>query len=144
MRLDGGARQFAVVGVPKAQPRPRVRGRGRGVYDPGTANEWKKLVRLAGRSCRPKVALEGPVAVAIKFLLPRPKRLYRKADSHGELPCNVKPDIDNLAKAVLDALTDDGWWWDDAQIDELHCQKWYHAKAGRPGAVVTVQGKAHA
>ena len=36
----------------------------------------------------------------------------------------VKPDLDNLVKAVLDALNDLAWH-DDAQIIELHVSKKY-------------------
>jgi len=34
-----------------------------------------------------------------------------------------KPDLDNLAKAVLDAMTVGGWWGDDCQITDLRVRK---------------------
>jgi crossover junction endodeoxyribonuclease RusA len=37
--------------------------------------------------------------------------------------CPKKPDPDNLAKAVMDALTDCGMWRDDAQIVVLEVTK---------------------
>ena len=36
-----------------------------------------------------------------------------------------KPDLDNLEKAVMDALTTAGVWCDDAQVVEKHSAKVY-------------------
>lgn len=41
-----------------------------------------------------------------------------------------KPDGDNVAKSVLDALSD--WWVDDAQVSVLRVEKWYRAMDERP------------
>jgi len=132
--------RFAVRGLPKAQPRPKAfkRGAHAGVYDPGTAGEWKALVADAARAHRPDVPLEGPLSLSIDFLLPRPKGLMRKKDPHHEIPHTSKPDRDNLEKAVLDALTQDGWWRDDAQVCAGEVRKLYHAKDGVPGARITI------
>lgn len=132
---------FTVQGVPAAQPRPRaavVAGKAR-VYNPETAKAWKRQVAAAGEHCRPVPMLEGPLYVSIIFLMPRPKRLMRRKDPAGEIWCPVKPDRDNLEKAVLDALTDAGWWRDDAQVCAGFSRKVYHAKAGSPGARIEVQ-----
>lgn len=131
---------FWVDGAPKAQPRPRAfrRGDRAAVFDPGTAEQWKGLVALASREFRPDAPVEGPVAVELRFFLPRPKARSRAKDPHGEMPCTSKPDADNLAKAVLDALTQEGWWRDDAQVVRLAVEKWWHAKGGRPGMSATI------
>jgi crossover junction endodeoxyribonuclease RusA len=131
---------FIVRGHPKAQPRPKAckRGAHAGVYDPGTASQWKALVVLAARPLRPAAPLEGALSVSIDFLLPRPQSLCRKKDPAGEIPCTTKPDRDNLEKAVLDALTQDGWWRDDAQVCAGEVRKLYHAKDGVPGARITI------
>ena len=131
---------FEVRGVPKGQPRPRatIRGKHAGVYDPGTATNWKHAVILEGRSLRPSTPLEVPVCVSIEFHLPRPKRLTRRSDPAGIVWSISKPDIDNLAKAVLDALVQDGWFVDDSLIVELHARKVYHPKAGVPGARIEI------
>ncbi|MEQ1891060.1 MAG: RusA family crossover junction endodeoxyribonuclease [Planctomycetota bacterium] len=132
---------FTVRGLPKAQPRPRAFSRGAhaGVYDPGTAGEWKGLVVAAARPHRPTEPLGGPVRLSIDFLMPRPKRLMRARDEAGELWCTAKPDRDNLEKAVLDALKQDGWFLDDALVCAGEVRKVYHAKAGVPGARITVE-----
>lgn len=131
---------FEVRGIPKAQPRVRAfkRGKHAGVYDPGTADSWKSMLVLQARAHRPEAPLEGPVAVSIDFLMPRPKSLMRKSDPDGEIWHTAKPDRDNLEKAALDALGQDGWWRDDAQVCEGSVRKLYHAKSGVPGARVRI------
>jgi crossover junction endodeoxyribonuclease RusA len=132
--------EFRVHGIPKPQPRPRatIRGRHAGVYDPGTANEWRAAVAAAGSKHQPAGPLEGPLLVGMRFYLPRPKRLMRKCDPDTRLRHTAKPDVDNLAKAVLDALTAAGWWADDSQVCSLTIEKWYTNKIGGPGCCVYV------
>ena len=45
--------------------------------------------------------------------------------SHGR-----KPDADNLAKAILDVLTEQGWWRDDGVVSELLVIKLWSGKHG--------------
>jgi crossover junction endodeoxyribonuclease RusA len=125
---------FRVDGFPAGQPRPQafIKARGTaharaGVYDPKTADGWKGCVVLAGNPHRPPEPLLTPVRLTIILDMPRPGRLMRRT-----------PDADNLAKAIMDAMTRDGWWRDDAQVVELAVQKRYHAKTGRAGASIAV------
>lgn len=126
---------FDVRGIPKGQPRPRatIRGKHAGVYDPGTASTWKHAIILEARPLRPRVPIAVPVRVAVEFRMPRPKRL-----PVGVVWCKARPDVDNLAKALLDALADDGWFADDALVVELSVRKVYHRKDGVPGASVEI------
>jgi Holliday junction resolvase RusA-like endonuclease len=132
---------ITVRGLPKAQPRARATKRGAhaGVYDPGTANAWKAIVVFAAREHRPPSPLDGPLSVSIDFLMPRPKSRMRKCDPSGEILSSAKPDRDNLEKAVLDALTQDGWWRDDAQVCAGEVRKLYHAKGATPGARIAIR-----
>ena len=51
-------------------------------------------------------------------------------------PHTSKPDLDNLAKLVLDRITRNGrFWGDDAQVDMLAIGKEW-AKAGEAGGVL--------
>lgn len=131
---------FRVDGKPKGQPRGRatIRGRHAGIYDPGTADGWKSLIALHSKPYRPRYPITGPVEVDLVFLMPRPKSRMRKSDPEGRLWCTAKPDADNLEKALLDAMTNAGWWRDDAQVVRLNTSKVYHAKDEIPGAYVTV------
>jgi Holliday junction resolvase RusA-like endonuclease len=117
---------FSVLGIPKAQPRIKA-ARGGGwrpiIYTPGTANEWKAEVSRAALQ-----AMEGAslpigtgVEVGLVFLMPRPKRLERRDTiTLCDVPHLAKPDIDNLEKAVLDALKKAGIYVDDAQVFLVH------------------------
>lgn len=129
---------FFAAGIPKGQPRPRAFSRGghARVYDPGTAEGWKGCVAIAAQGHRGKFGA-GPLRVAIRFVFPRPKSHHRK---DGSLKAGspefhtAKPDADNAAKAVLDALTEIGVWPDDAQVAQL----WVSKRYGDPGAFVEI------
>ena len=132
--------QFYAVGNPKAQPRVKAfrRGNHAGVYDPGTADDWKLIVGCAARSSWNRVQFDGPLRLAILFVMQRPKsHLNRHGDVRPNAPAwhESKPDADNLAKAVMDAMTALGVWRDDSQVVQLEVSKVYGA---RPGALVVL------
>lgn len=131
--------RFRVDGIPKGQPRPRAFARGgrAAVYDPGTAEGWKSLVALAWREAgRP--AFAAPVHVKLWFQMPMPKSMLRKDGTPNPAKARNyhtgKPDCDNLAKAVLDALTQIGAWRDDAEVAALVVTKSY--VPDQPGAII--------
>lgn len=132
---------FAVHGTPKGQPRPRAFSRGgfTRVYDPGTAEGWKSQIAVAARPflCEQFV---GPVHLKIDFYFPRPKAHSGK---HGLKPnaprlCITKPDADNAAKAVMDALTELKFWHDDAQVAVLSVFKRYASDPSFEGAIIEI------
>lgn len=130
---------FFVHGIPKAQPRAR-RSKHGGVYTPDTAAAWKEAIVLQGRRYRPSSPIKEPLEVCLDFFLPRPKALERAKDPAGPIWAPVKPDRDNLEKAVLDALTADQWWIDDSQVCTGATRKFYRSKAGLPGVRITITG----
>ena len=136
--------RFIAFGIPKAQPRAKAFSRGghAGVYDPGTSNDWKTIVRNAATAEWDRVQFSGPVSVSLMFDLPRPQSHFR---SNGELKPNApkwvekKPDLDNLEKAVLDALTNVGVWRDDSQVVVVEKSKLYADQGCRPGCCVEIK-----
>jgi Holliday junction resolvase RusA-like endonuclease len=50
-------------------------------------------------------------------------------------PKITRPDLDNLAKLALDAMTKCGYWLDDSQVVRLETAKWF---GDLPGIAVTV------
>ena len=134
---------FFAAGEPKGQPRPRAFARRMGnryvarVFDAGTAESWKQQVAVAAMQHAPTDPLPGPVNVELWFHFSRPKLHYKSgkyerglADDAPKWHTN-KPDADNLAKAVLDALTQLGKFWrDDSQVARLVVRKHYAETSG--------------
>lgn len=125
---------FFVPGDPKAQPRPKAFARRFGdkwharVYDPHTAESWKSQIAIAAKDFVPFPALLGPICLTLEFYMPRPKSHFRSnGDPKESAPCCHigKPDLDNLDKAVMDCLTQLGFWADDSQVFRKRSTKWY-------------------
>ena len=134
-----------IHGEPKGQPRARAYARKFGnkhsarMYDPGTADAWKQAVARAAFPHVKRDPITGPVAVSVTFFMPRPKKLCRKKDPAGIIPHTAKPDIDNLVKALFDALTNVGIWRDDSQVFDTHVMKFYHRKGGLASCKVEIE-----
>lgn len=97
--------------------------------NPPALKRWRTLIRtLAGTAGL--VPLDGAVCVQLHFVLERGSTVTRA------LP-TVKPDVDKLARAVLDALTGVAYG-DDGQVVELHVRKSYSADS--PGVWIRVGG----
>ena len=134
---------FTAYGDPKAQPRPRAFAKAGKVrmYDPSTAEHWKSQIAFAAQDFIPPAPHNGPLLVTLEFLFNRPKAHYK---SNGILRDKMpllhekKPDIDNLTKAVLDALTAVGMWDDDKQVAAMSLVKRYVVDAERAGVAVNV------
>jgi len=131
---------FFAAGIPKGQPRPRAFSRGghARVFDPGTAEGWKACVAVAAQPHRSRFVDAGPLWVSLSFTFPRPKSHSTKKGLRPDAPefHTAKPDADNLAKAVLDALTQINVWSDDAVIASLEVAKRY---GDRPGVFVAIE-----
>jgi crossover junction endodeoxyribonuclease RusA len=78
--------------------------------------------------------ITGPVLVAVDFGLPRPKKYQRLG---LEVAHCVAPDLDKLARGVLDALSGVAFV-DDAQVVHLFATKTYAPLNGAPYARITV------
>ena len=123
-----------VYGIPKGQPRSRAfarNGRVR-VYDPGTAENWKSQIAQALQAHIPETPIPVPVTLFLRFFFPRPKSHFRR---NGELRPSApvahtaKPDLDNAAKAVMDAMTQIGILADDALVYRMGISKVYADKS---------------
>lgn len=136
---------FFVEGDPKGQPRARacVRGKHAGVYDPGTADGWKMAVAEAWRhKVAPEnsprfTAFDTAVSLRLFFSFRRPKGHYGSGKNASMLKDSAprvhaaKPDLDNLAKAVMDVLTRLGAWTDDAIVCRLTVSRgWAQCQPG--------------
>jgi len=128
--------EFTVAGDPVQQPRPRAQRRGRfiHIYTPDKdVKPWKELIVLRAREAMSGDPLEGPVFVQLLFFMEDAK------DRRGNEWHTGKPDLDNLAKAVLDALTDAKVWRDDAQVCKQEFSKQQPVPGARTGVRIRVQ-----
>jgi len=68
---------------------------------------WRQLVATeASRALRGAGQLiEGPIRIVAAFYLPRPKSIGARPKAHL-----TRPDVDKLARAIGDALTDVLWY----------------------------------
>ena len=138
--------EIFVHGTPKGQPRPRAFSRGgmTRVYDPGTAEGWKSAIAEEIREHLPEKPLEHPVWLSLVFVMPRPKLHYGSGKNAGKLKPDApyyftpKPDADNLAKAVMDALTQVGLWRDDSLVCKLTVVKRYESVDGASGCFIQI------
>ena len=125
--------RVASVPVPKGSMRAFVRGhRAILTSDNRSLKGWEALVRHQAQQHVHALA-PGPMAITLAFALPRTKSLPKRS----ERPHLTKPDLDKLARAVLDALTGVAFN-DDAQVTQLACKKRYALEGEQPGVLVTL------
>jgi crossover junction endodeoxyribonuclease RusA len=80
--------------------------------DNARTKPWQDCIVTAAREeLAGRPPMEGPVAVAVRFFLPRPKSAPRRVTEHLK-----KPDLDKLLRCVKDGLTRAGVYHDDAQV----------------------------
>lgn len=97
--------------------------------------DWEQIVRHVAQDYSDAYTT-GPVRIRLRFNLPRPKSLSARVSR----PHTKRPDVDKLARAVLDALTG-VLFKDDSQVYCLMATKMY-ANAGEPPNVrITVNTK---
>lgn len=123
---------FTVAGKPQSTARPRVRafvdktGKARGqAYMPKTTQFAHQAVRDAAQRALSTNGTRGwpvePVRVTVEARFAYPNSTAKKRLIDGA-PMTQRPDVENLAKTVLDGCTG-VVWKDDAQVAELLVRK---------------------
>jgi crossover junction endodeoxyribonuclease RusA len=82
--------------------------------------KWRTAIKQAIVALK-LAPLCGAIHAYLVFYLPRPKTVKR------DRPC-VKPDLDKLVRAVLDALEASQIVTNDSQIVEIQATKCYHSE----------------
>ena len=142
--------EFTVRGTPRPEPRPRGmiarKRKGRVVpayvhiYTPSSSDGWKDRVVLAARQAGlPREPWSGAVRISIDAYFERTKELLKPGHPEGAFPHLAKPDIDNVAKAVMDALTSCRLWEDDSLVAEGTVRKWWAARGCAPGVRIVAE-----
>jgi len=129
-----------ISGTPIAKPRPRGARTKSGkiiFYTPTKGKRFENIVREhAEKKCKQPVSCA--IKMTILFLMPRPQRLIWKTRPMPRMPCDKKPDYDNLAKSATDGLNGVAFY-DDAQITDCHIRKRYHAGDEGPKTIITLE-----
>lgn len=127
---------FVVKGKPTGQPRPRmtaVGGHARS-YDPEKAVNYKAFVRMLCIDAMRKSGETDPtpvpgtgfkVRISAAFKPPASWSNKKKDRAiEGEIEATIKPDVDNIAKILMDAIN--GLIWsDDKMVTDLRVSKGY-------------------
>lgn len=123
--MDNAA-AFRIDGKPQGKGRPRFTRSGH-TYTPDNTAEYEQRVKLAYR-LGGGVKLTGFISADIRAVFAVPKS-YTKKQRSAALALHFaprKPDCDNIAKIILDALNGLAYD-DDAQVVKLHVEKCYGA-----------------
>ena len=102
----------------------RFNGNTRTYFKSKTLMETERIYRTLLTPHRPKAPSEGPIRLFIVLYFDKksPKKLW------GQYKI-TRPDVDNFCKALIDQMTQVGFWKDDAQVVDLHVIKRYSEKA---------------
>lgn len=116
--------KFTIIGKPRGKGRPRFTRQGFAYTDKET-RAYEKLVKISYDLCEDKKVYEGNIKIEIwaNFvpIKSTSKKKYRELIGQ---PYNKKPDIDNIAKIILDGLNEVAYK-DDNQVVELVVHKTY-------------------
>jgi len=113
--------EFTVPGRPVPQSRPRVFKNGGVKSNSDKVAAYKQVIQLL---CPRRKPLFGPVRLLVKAIMPRPKSVPKGKRYHDS-----QPDLDNIVKAIQDALNGLAYE-DDGQIAEIVASKHIAAVAG--------------
>lgn len=140
----------SIPGPPQAQQRVKatIRGAHAGVYEPGKSRSWKgsaKVVMQAAvyrasgdEAAPPPWAPTVPLHVEVLAIFACPTTDYRTREPRPRRWCvKANADVDNLAKAVLDA-GNGVLWHDDRQVAVLLAAKVIGAQGEAPAVQIKV------
>lgn len=138
---SNGLKEFTIYGTPISKGRPRFARTSSGVrtYTTDDTVSYENLVKISYlNECGRRDKLEGPLRVNIQCYFPVPASTSRKKRDqmlNDEIMYTKKPDCDNLAKSILDALNGVAYS-DDKQVCQLSVSKLY---SDNPRAEVTIE-----
>jgi Holliday junction resolvase RusA-like endonuclease len=85
---------------------------------------WRRAIKAAAAQNRLAVVAQVPLEVRLTFVY-----ATTNANKHGKFKATM-PDVDKLARAVLDGLTDGKLFVDDAQVIRLVASKRWGTQNG--------------
>lgn len=131
---------FTLNTIPTAQARARhgvVNGHSM-TYKSGPQRAAEQTLDALLAPHAPTAPMVGAVELQFRAVFPPPRSASKKARTamlRGQLHHVKKPDLDNLAKQLKDAMTRLGFWGDDRQVVRTVCEKRY-GEVGRWEVIV--------
>ena len=117
--------RFTIPGVPVPKARPRVvRGH---AFTPKKTKDYEVLVKDVYRMTVGEYLGDSAIVATIDLYFPIPEsysKSKKRRIADGEIKHTKRPDVDNCAKAILDALNEVAYR-DDSQIVESRITKHY-------------------
>lgn len=115
--------QFATMPKGTAQMR-KFNGITHTSYKTKSLKETERSYKALLLPHKPEKPAEGPIRLFICLYFPvkEPKKLWGKYKA-------TRPDVDNFCKALVDQMTQVGFWKDDSQVVDYHIKKFYAEKA---------------
>lgn len=99
-------------------------------FTPQKTVDYENLIRWSYKAAAGNTFFEGHIGINIVAMFEIPKSFSRKRREmaiHDDVRPTNKPDVDNIAKAVLDALNGVAYG-DDKQVVSLSVKKFYCEK----------------
>jgi Holliday junction resolvase RusA-like endonuclease len=121
---------FYIPGMPGSKGRPRATKTGQ-MYTPKKTTEYENYVRERYLTTCPDCYLKGQIKATIIAFYPIPKNMpkyKRRLIDEDVLRPTRRPDLDNIAKIILDSLNKIAYD-DDSQVVTLEIRKFYGDKA---------------
>jgi len=128
-----GEISFFVAGRPAPQGSKRHVGRGILVESSKACAPWRTTVAWHAAQVCEGPPLDGALSVHLVFVMPRPAGAPKRSTP----PAVKRPDVDKLARAVLDALSG-VVWRDDSQITHLNARKRLAELDEQPGVRIRI------
>lgn len=117
--------KFTIPGIPIPKARPRVvRGH---AFTPKKTKDYEALVKDVYKLTVGEYLGDSAIVATIDLYFPIPEsysKSKKRRIADGEIKHTKRPDVDNCAKAILDALNEVAYK-DDAQIVESRITKHY-------------------
>lgn len=132
---------FEIKGQPMGKQRPKFTrvGKYAKVYTPRETTNYEKMVAMSYYGY--EYFGKEPLSIRIKayYQIPKSYSFKKKMQCFdGVIRPTVKPDVDNVAKVILDGLSNGVAFDDDKQVVELIVEKYYSLE---PRVLVSIARK---
>lgn len=100
------------------------------LFTPDTTRDYERKIAEWARDALPSAPIDGPLLLEVWAFFPRPERLMGRKHPNGPVLHDKRPDLDNIDKAIQDAIK--RHLRDDAQFCDLELHKRYTERNGLP------------